>query len=116
MNNDFDASIEPYVEAVSGKKAESIVMLDVRELTSYTDAFIICSGRSNRQVSAIAEHIKIELKKKNISPISIDGVKEGKWVLLDYGDVIIHVFYEETRSFYDLEGLWADARQRRIAD
>ncbi len=111
MNDQFDASIAPYLEAVSGRKAESIIALDVRKLTSYTDAFIICSGRSNRQVSAIAEHIKLELKKKNIRPLNIDGMKEGKWVLLDYSDIIIHVFYEETRSFYDLEGLWADARK-----
>ena len=111
MNDQLDTSIAPYLEAVSGRKAESIIALDVRKLTSYTDAFIICSGRSNRQVSAIAEHIKLELKKKNIKPLSIDGMKEGKWVLLDYSDIIIHVFYEETRSFYDLEGLWADARK-----
>ncbi len=111
MNDQFDASLAPYIEAVSGRKAESVVALDVRKLTSYTDTLIICSGRSNRQVSAIAEHIKLELKKKKIKPLSIDGMKEGKWVLLDYSDVIIHVFYEETRSFYDLEGLWADARQ-----
>lgn len=111
MNDNFDATIAPYLEAVAGRKAEAIVALDVRELTSYTDAFIICSGKSNRQVSAIAEHIKLELKKKNITPLSIDGMKEGKWVLLDYSDIIIHVFYEETRDFYDLEGLWADARK-----
>ena len=111
MNEQFDATMIPYIEAVSGRKAESIVALDVRELTSYTDTFIICTGRSNRQVSAIAEHIKLELKKKNIKPLNIDGMKEGKWVLLDYSDVIIHVFYEETREFYNLEGLWADARK-----
>lgn len=111
MTNEFDASMAPYLEAVSGRKAEAIVALDVRKLTSYADAFIICSGRSTRQVSAIAEHIKLELKKKNLRPLSIDGLKEGKWVLLDYSDVIIHVFYEETRHFYDLEGLWADARK-----
>lgn len=111
MNEEFDATLTPYLEAVSGRKAEAIVALDVRKLTSYADAFIICSGRSNRQVSAIAEHIKLELKKKKISPLNIDGMKEGKWVLLDYSDVIIHVFYEETRDFYNLEGLWADARK-----
>ena len=114
MNDQFDASLAPYIEAVSGRKAESIVALDVRKLTSYADTLIICSGRSNRQVSAIAEHIKLELKEKKIRPINIDGMKEGKWVLLDYSDVIIHVFYEETRAYYDLEGLWADARRIAI--
>ncbi len=114
MNDQFDASLAPYIKAVSGRKAESIIALDVRELTSYADALIICSGRSNRQASAIAEHIKLELKKENIKPMCIDGMKEGKWVLLDYSDVIIHVFYDETRSYYDLEGLWADARQINV--
>ncbi len=111
MNDQFDASLAPYMKAVSGRKAESIVALDVRKLTSYADALIICSARSHRQVSAIAEHIKLELKKEEIIPMNIDGMKEGKWVLLDYFDVIIHVFYDETRSFYDLEGLWSDARK-----
>jgi ribosome-associated protein len=94
-----------------GKKAENLIVLDVRELTSVADAFIICSGRSNRQVQAIAEHVQTELKKKQKKPLSTEGLSEGHWVLLDYGDVIIHVFYEPVRSFYDLEGLWMDARR-----
>lgn len=114
MNKEFDASLTPFLDAISGRKAEEIVALDVRELTSYADAFIICSGRSNRQVSAIAEHVKTELKKQKILPGAIDGIKEGKWVLMDYHNVIIHIFYEETRHFYDLEGLWADARRIRV--
>ena len=76
----------------------------------------ICSGRSSRQVSAIADHIKVEMKKQGVRPISVDGIDEGKWALLDYGDVIIHVFYEDTRSFYDLEGLWADARRIAVEE
>lgn len=111
MTEEFDMSLKPYLDVIRERKAESVVALDVRKLTSYTDAFIICSGRSNRQVSAIAEHIKVEMKKKGVQPISFDGLSDGKWALLDYGDVIIHVFYEDTRSFYDLEGLWTDARR-----
>ena len=88
-----------------------VVVLDVRRLTSYTDVFIIASGRSNRQVSAIGQHILTEMKKQGVQAFSFDGMEEGKWVLIDYGDVIIHVFYEETRRFYDLDGLWADARR-----
>jgi ribosome-associated protein len=111
MSDHQDDFLKPYLAALSERKAENVVVLDVRKLTSYTDAFIIASGRSNRQVSAIGQHISTELKKHGIKPFSVDGLEEGKWVLLDYGDVIIHVFYDETRRFYDLEGLWADARR-----
>jgi ribosome-associated protein len=100
-----------YINAVLGKKAIDLVVLDVRELSSIADVFIICGGRSNRQVMAIAEHIQVDLKKHGIRPLSVEGQKEGHWILLDYGHVIIHVFYEPVRSFYDLEGLWIDAKR-----
>lgn len=110
MNNDLESGLDVYVRAALGKKAESLVVLDVRGLTSIADAFIICSGRSNRQVSAVADHIERVLKKEGIRPLSVEGRQEGHWVLMDYGHVLIHVFYQETRAFYDLEGLWADAK------
>lgn len=109
-----DLSLEPYLKAVLAKKAREPMVLDVRELTSIADAFIICSGRSNRQVMAIAEHIQVELKKQGIKPLSVEGNKEGHWTILDYGDVVIHVFFESVREFYDLEGLWIDARRIAI--
>ena len=111
MKHDYDPSLDLYVKAALGRKALGLVVLDVRELTSVADAFIICSGRSNRQVTAIAEFIQTELKKAGIKPLSVEGKKEGHWVLLDYGHVIIHVFYESVRNFYDLEGLWVDAKR-----
>jgi len=111
MSHTDETAIAPYVRAVAGKKAESIIALDVRPLTSVADVFIICSGRSNRQVSAIAEHIKRDLQNQQIRPISIEGNKEGLWVLMDYGNIVIHVFHDPLRSFYDLEGLWIDARR-----
>ena len=111
MNKQVDPNLDLYVQAILGRKAESVVVLDVRDLTSIADFFIICSGRSNRQVSAIADYIKRFLKDQAIRPLSVEGYKEGLWVLMDYGSVIIHVFYEETRSFYDLEGLWVDAKR-----
>ena len=107
----LDPALDLYVSAVMGKKAINLVVLDVRGLTSVSDVFIICSGRSNRQVSAIAEYIQVNLKKHSIKPLSVEGKKEGHWVLLDYGHVIIHVFYEPVRAFYDLEGLWIDAKR-----
>ncbi len=111
MKHDYDPSLDLYVKAALGRKALGLVVLDVRELTSVADAFIICSGRSNRQVMAIAEFIITDLKKAGKKPLSVEGKKEGHWVLLDYGHVIIHVFYESVRNFYDLEGLWVDAKR-----
>lgn len=109
MTQKIDPSLDLYVSAALGKKAMHLVVLDVHELSSVADAFIICSGRSNRQVKAIAEHIQVELKKQKIYPLSTEGLNEGHWVLMDYGHVIIHIFYEPVRSFYDLESLWVDA-------
>jgi len=107
----LDPSFDLYIKAASDKKAMNIIALDIRDLASFTNVFIICSGRSNRQVAAIAEHIHVDLKKSNIRPISIEGKKEGHWVLMDYGHIVIHVFYEPIRKFYDLEGLWSDAKR-----
>ena len=104
-------AIKPFVNAVLNRKAIQVVILDVRKLTSVADAFIICSGRSNRQVTAIADSVQRDLKKKGKKPLNVEGKKEGHWVLMDYGDVIIHIFYESLRKFYDLEGLWIDARR-----
>jgi ribosome-associated protein len=111
MTKKVDPSLDLYIKAILGRKATNVVVLDVADLTSYADVFIICSGRSNRQVSAIADFIKTDLKKHKIKPLSIEGTKDGHWVLLDYGYVIIHVFYEPVREFYDLEGLWSDAKR-----
>jgi ribosome-associated protein len=107
----LDPSIELYIKTVLSRKASEVIALDVRELTSIADVFIICSGRSSRQVSAIADYIEQDLKKHSIRPLSIEGKKEGQWVLLDYGHVIIHVFYEPVRKIFDLEGLWIDAKR-----
>ncbi len=106
-----DAELDIYVKAALGKKARKLILLDVAHLTSLADAFLICHGMSNRQVTAIAEHILRDLKNQGIKPLSVDGLKEGHWVLMDYGHVIIHVFFEQTRVFYNLESLWSDARR-----
>jgi ribosome-associated protein len=111
MKHNTVHELDLYIKAALGKKAMNLVALDVHDLTSFADIFIICSGRSNRQVNAIAEHIQIDLKKHKIKPLSVEGVGDGHWVLLDYGHVIIHVFYEPVREFYDLEGLWLDAKR-----
>lgn len=111
MSKDSVASLDLYIHAASEKKAQDLVILDVRGLTSIADVFIICSGRSNRQVNAIADAAVASLSKHKIKPLSVEGTQEGHWVLLDYGHVIIHVFYEPIRKVFDLEGLWADAKR-----
>ncbi len=112
----FEQTLAPFIGAVLGKKAMDVVALDMRDLTSIADAFIICSGRSNRQVSALGEFIKKALKDKGKKALAVEGLKDGHWVLIDYGYVVIHIFYEPLRRFYDLEGLWADARRIQIID
>ena len=92
-------------------KAEDVVILDVRGLTSFTDFFVIMSGRSTRHVQGLAEAIGSELGSKRVSSKNCEGLKEGLWVLIDYNDVVVHIFYKDTRAFYDLEGLWHDAPQ-----
>jgi ribosome-associated protein len=105
-----------YVNAVLDTKALDVVVLDLHGLTSFADTFVICSGRSHRQVSAIAELVEQNLKAGGIKPLGIEGIREGHWVLMDYGDVVIHVFLEPIRIFYDLEGLWSDARRIEQSD
>ena len=91
------------------KKASDLILIEVRDVTSIADYFIICSGRSDRQVQSIARGLDENLGNMGISPLSIEGLTRGQWVLMDFSDVIVHVFYQPVREFYDLEGLWAHA-------
>jgi len=91
------------------RKAVNPVLLEVGGMTSLTDYFLIVSGGSTRQVQAITRHLVRRLRDDGVRAFGVEGEQEGQWVLLDYGDVIIHVFYEPMRAFYDLEGLWAEA-------
>ena len=97
------------------KKAKDIVVLDLKNLSAFTDYFVICSGSSDRQVKTIAGAIEGELKKKDVRPRGMEGYATGHWVLVDYGDVVAHVFYDDERHYYQLEKLWADAPQLKIA-
>jgi ribosome-associated protein len=92
-------------------KAEELIILDVRGLTTFTDYFVIMNGKSTRHVQALAETIEGELRSKRINASSAEGLQEGMWVLLDFDDVVVHIFYHEQRKFYDLEGLWREAKQ-----
>ncbi|HCC54755.1 MAG TPA: ribosome silencing factor [Desulfobulbaceae bacterium] len=101
--------------AALDKKAEDLVVLDVRGLSSFTDFFVIMSGRSTRHVQGLAQAVDAVLRHKNVKDGNTEGLNEGHWVLLDYNDVIVHIFYSEDRSFYNIEGLWHDAPIVEIA-
>jgi ribosome-associated protein len=91
------------------KKALEPVLLDVRELCSFCNYQLVLSGRSERQVDAIADGINLGLKQEGLRPIGAEGARTGQWALLDYGDFVVHVFLHSAREHYDLEGLWNDA-------
>lgn len=100
------------------KKAVDVVILDVRGMTSYADYFVVASGESDRQVSAMAENVQVQLKTPEQGghrPIGTEGLETGQWVLLDYGEVVAHLFLTDLRAHYDLEGLWADAAREKVA-
>ena len=99
------------VKASQDKKAVEPVILEIKELTVIADYFVICSGESGTQVGAIADNIREEMVKSGVRPRSVEGADHNSWVLIDYGDVIVHVFENETRDYYELEKLWLDAPQ-----
>ena len=96
-------------EAADAKQAVDPVILDISRLTSVAHYFVIAHGNSDRHVRAIAENIQVELDKKGLSPWHLEGMSDGRWVLLDYGAVMAHVFYRDMREFYGLERLWGEA-------
>ena len=96
-------------QAALDQKAYDLLILEVSALTSFADYFVICTGRSDIQVQAICRAIEEALGKASIRPLAIEGFTHGQWVLIDCGDVVVHVFYEQVREFYNLEGLWVQA-------
>lgn len=99
------------VDIASDHKAADIVLLRIAELTSFADYFVICSGRSDRQVSAIAGAIQEEIRVAGVRPIGVEGRASSRWMVIDYGTVLVHVFTPDERAFYGLEKLWSEAVQ-----
>jgi len=98
--------------AASARKALDMVALDIRKIASFAEFFLICSGSSSRQVQAIVDEVRERLREERGSrPAHVEGYETGEWVLMDYGDVIVHVFVEDSRQFYQLERLWRDAER-----
>jgi len=97
------------VKASQDKKAEDIIVLDLRDVSSFTDFFVIVTGNSTRQNTAIYESIEQELKKGRLMPIGVEGRNLAEWILIDYGSFVVHVFSKQARGYYSLEKLWGDA-------
>ena len=98
------------------KKQRNLVILNIQNITSFADYTVICSGTSDRQVQSIASSIEERMKKAGTLPLGVEGEKGGRWVLMDYADIVVHVFYEPVREFYDIERLWSDAPKMEVAD
>lgn len=98
------------MRAAESKKAQDIKVLDLREVTSFADFFVICTGTNQRQNQAISDEIYQQLKKQGELPVSLEGYDNAEWILVDYGDYLIHIFLEQARTYYDLERLWRHAK------
>lgn len=98
------------VRAAESKKATDITVLDLTGITSFTDHFIICTGSNSRQIQAIADEIHLKLKDRGELPLSVEGYNQAEWVLLDYGDFLVHIFSPKSREYYALERLWRNAK------
>jgi ribosome-associated protein len=103
-------------EYASDVKAENLLTIDLREYISYTDYFVICTGRSDRQVKAISDRINEGMKHEHeMLPIRVDGMTSKQWILMDYGDVVVHIFTPDMREYYQLERLWGEAPKLEMA-
>ena len=100
--------VEKICAVLTDHKAEDVLSIDVRGKTEVADYYVVASGRSMTQTRALIEHVEEEMDKLEIAPVRREGVREGRWAVLDYGDVLVHIFNDETRLFYHLESLWGD--------
>ncbi len=114
---ELDEEIKLALHSASEKKAVNLVALDLREIASFTEFFVIASGTNQRQVQAISDEIAEQLKKQtDARPVRIEGYNTAEWILMDYGDFVVHIFDKDARDFYDLERLWRDARRVEIPE
>ena len=104
------------VRAAESKKATDLRILDLREISTFTDFFVICSGANARQIQAICDEVELELKREGELPLGIEGYDKAEWILADYGDFIVHIFSPAAREFYGLERLWRQARELKLPE
>lgn len=103
-----EKALETIIKALDSKKAEDIQLIGIKDLTIVADYFIIANGTSNTHTKALADEIEFKMKELEIEPTRVEGYQGATWIVLDYGGIVVHVFYKETRSYYNLERLWSD--------
>jgi ribosome-associated protein len=113
---EIPAEVRRAADLLFDRKASDVVLLDLRGISSATDFFLLASGRSDTQVSAIADHLVETLRAEGLRPAHVEGLSTGRWVLVDYFDFVVHVFHPEARAFYQLERLWGDAPLHVLED
>lgn len=106
--------IETIIKALDSKRAEDIQLIGIKDLTIVADYFVIANGTSNTQTKALADEVEFKMKELGVQPLRVEGYQGSTWIILDYGDIVVHVFYKETRSYYNLERLWSDGEQVNI--
>ena len=111
-----DSLAREIAELMLSKKAKDVVIMDLHGLTDLTDYFLVCTGDSNTQIRAIADGVLDGLAEEGVKPYRTEGWQGGNWIILDFVEVVVHIFYAETRTFYNIERLWADAKFERITD
>ena len=115
--DELDENLQLAIRCAADKKAVNMVALDLRPVASFTEFFVVCSGTNQRQVQSISDEISEQLKKQlRQSPIRVEGYNAAEWLLMDYGDFVVHIFDKEARDFYDLERLWRDATKVELPE
>ena len=110
-----EEKLKTIVKALDSKRAEDIQVIGIGDLTIVADYFVIANGTSNTQTKALAEEVEFKLGELEINPIRTEGYQGATWIVLDYGDIVVHVFYKETRGYYNLERLWSDGKNIDIS-
>jgi len=113
--SEFDDRVRRAINAAAEKKAIDLTVLDLRGISSFTDFFVIATGTNRRQVQAIADEVSEQLKRNGSPAARVEGYQNAEWVLIDYGDFVVHVFDDKARRFYDLERLWRESRRRDLS-
>ncbi len=111
---DVERLKELIIKLLEDKKGEEILPIDLRKKVDFADYFLLCSAHSTKHAQGLADYVTLELEKLGIIPLSVEGIEQGNWIVLDYGSVVVHIFYEPIRRIYNLEELWLDLPQRRV--
>ena len=106
MNSKFDSLVYDMAQILDKRKAEDIVLIDVKGITIIADSFIICSGRSSTHIKTLADELEEQMAKRGIFKTRIEGYQEARWIVMDFGDILVHIFHNDERKFYDIERLW----------